>query len=280
MCLEGFLAKAAKAPFRLLRNYGVPIGFGAGVVGVYASYLAATGQLPELERMKERLFDAELWQNTTSVLPALAVGAVGVFAAALAIENTSRKRKGKKPINIGKYLKRTFFPPKGIVDEERMRQMLDTFPDSSIAHRQIGDFFFRNDKPAEAMESYYHAMAARDREFLTKIPVFGTNGYVNGVAGRIRELESAARGGSLENSELLELAMRYFLLRDFDRAIEYFDKIDKEEDEFGFHILGSRLYSEAGKMAVDPAKRTRSCSGRGRDSSICPGSPCLAAAVS
>jgi hypothetical protein len=65
-------------------------------------------------------------------------------------------------------------------------------------------------------------------------------------------LERAVKEGSAGNSELLELAMRHFCLCDFDNAIKYFEKVDKEQDELGFHILGSRLYSEAGRMAEMP----------------------------
>lgn len=242
---------------RLARDYYVPFG-----ISVAASVLLYLGIVKEehsfdeiFDSIKKAATDPETWRNI------LIAGSlfVGSLYGALAVRNRIRKRKGKKPMNLLKATKYVLFPwsiPKG---EEGFKELLEAFPDSSLLHRGFGDFYFRNGRIIEAMDSYYEAMKLRDEEIFPKLPVLGTNSYASVVYENIRKLEKRFAEDPEDNETLLRLAMHHYLLNDFDNAAKYFEMIDKDQDAIAFHVLASKFYSQIEERVSRPKLRRLSC---------------------
>lgn len=250
--LEGTLIKLAKAPFRFLRSYGIPIGVGLGVGTVCWAYITVTGKgEPDFEK----LLDWNTWKREIVRWPAYFLAVTAAFGGILAINNQIRKRKGKKPVKILKHFKQVFLPFTLREDEGGFKEVIDQLPDSSLAHRAFGDFYFRHGRIIEAMETYYKAISLRDDEIFPKIPVVGTNGYINVVSENIRRLDGRLRREPCNSQVLLELAMNHFSINDFDKAAQYLESADKEQEPIALHILASRFYSEISKKTDRPRLR-------------------------
>lgn len=242
-------------PLKFLSKYkyqiGLPLAFGA----VYYSYLMfGEGKRIDTEKAKEIFSDWKFWVGAPAILALCFGAALGAVAGTYALRNHLRKRQGKKTVNLGRALKRSIYRGDLPEGEEGLLQALEDFPDSSLVHKGFGSFYFQEGRIVEAMESYYKAILLRDEEFLPKVPLFGTTGYANVVNERIETLEKMLAEGK-DDKVLLEIAMNYFLLNDFDKAVDYFEQIEREQDPLSFSILASKFYENAAERFGRPKVR-------------------------
>ncbi|MBN2112252.1 tetratricopeptide repeat protein [Candidatus Woesearchaeota archaeon] len=241
---------------RFFSRFRAPIGVGLGFGAVYYSYLVFAEGRTEIdtEKLKEIFSDWMFWLKIPAYAALCVAAGVGVSAGIFALRNHIRKKKGKKPLKIGEFL-RIVRHEKEIPKEERLLQILDAIPDSSIVHKSFGSFYFKEGRIVEALEAYYKSVSLRDEEFYPKVPVVGTTGYFNAVRDSIETLEQRLAKEPASDGVLLELAMSYFLLNDFDRAVEYFEKVDRKKDQLSFSILASKFYEEVAVRLGSPKVR-------------------------
>lgn len=254
--LEAAVRNLARAPYRMLRAYGLPLGISAGIGLAYYGYLAAANQkIPSIEETFNSFWNtASRWETWRDVSIISGAWIAGLYSAVFAV-NRKRKKDGKpriKPLNL---LRQALFPWTMSSGEKGFNELIEALPDSSIAHRCLADFYLEKGRKIEAIETYYRAMKVRDMELFPKIPILGTNLYVNALTERIPLLKRKLKKEPKSNEALLELSMNYFLLNDFTNSIRYFEMIDKAQDPVSLHALASRLYSEISKNIGKPKLR-------------------------